>query len=40
MQNVDLVDINFATLTLGYQQHGTSGMLSVTDGVAIPRCST
>jgi len=33
VQNVDLADINFATLqTLGYSDSGTSGTLTVTDG--------
>jgi hypothetical protein len=31
MQNVDLVDINFATLTLGYSGNTASGVLSASD---------
>ena len=31
-QNVDLVDINFATLTLGYSGNTLSGVLSASDG--------
>jgi autotransporter passenger strand-loop-strand repeat protein len=33
VQNVDLVDINFATLTLGYSGNTLSGVLSASDGV-------
>jgi len=31
-QNVDLLDINFATLTLGYTSNTGSGVLSASDG--------
>jgi autotransporter passenger strand-loop-strand repeat protein len=33
VQNIDLVDINFATLTLGYSGNTLSGVLSANDGV-------